>query len=72
MVDPTVRMRMLQLCGAAGEDVFWLLFYGVVAVLYLGLSLSLPTSPLPYVGVVRITQGWLKAQFYLIQPLVPL
>lgn len=50
MLDPTVRMRVLQLYGAAVEDVLWLLFYGGVEVLYLGLSLSPPISPVPCVG----------------------
>ena len=73
-MDPTVRMRVLPLHGAAAKDVPWLPFYGGVATLYLGLSLSPPISPVVCAscGVVRITQGRLKTQFYLIQPLVPL
>lgn len=71
--EPTVRMRMLQLHGAA-VNVPWLLYCGEVAMLYLGLSLSppIPSEVSALYGAVRITWGWLKTQFYLIQPLVPL
>lgn len=58
-MDPTVRMRVLQLHGTPVKDVLWLPFYGGVTKLYLGLSLSPPISPVICAlrRVVRITQG---------------
>lgn len=58
-VNPTVRMRVLQLHGAAVKDVLWLPFYGGVAMLYLGLSFSPSISPVvcALCRVVRTTCG---------------
>lgn len=58
-VDPIVRMKGLQLCGAAAKDELGFLFCGGVATLFSGLHLSPHISPVVCAlhGVVRITRG---------------